>query len=265
MLKIYKPFLAVIVTLVLLCPNIAEGQINTEKYRKYLSEGTGFIFNLSATFTAKAGNTEYTAYRGTGRLDYNGKKFDTFIIGNFEFKNTASEKVENQGFVHWRGITQVANRTTWEVFLQRQYDEFIDLNSRNLAGTGIKYRVVELVSKGDSAKTLDINASAGLMYETEEYAVDNGKVSKYLWRSTNFISVDWLIKDKLNLTGVVYFQPAFNNLSNYRIASDVGFEVAIAKSLHFITEISLRYNNIPITDVKKYDFSIQNGLRIEIR
>jgi putative salt-induced outer membrane protein YdiY len=121
------------------------------------------------------------------------------------------------------------------------------------------------MSKNDSAKTLDINVSTGLMYETEEYAVDNGKVNKYLWRSTSFVSIDWLIKEKLNLTGVVYFQPAFKKLSNYRIASDLGFEVAIAKSLHFVTQISLRYNNIPITDVKKYDFSIQNGLRVEIR
>lgn len=256
--------LFIAILFVLITGNVS-GQINTEKYRKYLSDGTGFIFNLNATFTAKAGNTEYTAYRGTGRLDYNGKKFDTFVVGDFEFKNTAIEKVENQGFVHWRGIAHVAERTTWEVFLQRQYDEFIDLNSRNLAGTGIKYRVVEFVSQDDSAKTLDINVSTGLMYETEEYAVDNGKISKYLWRSTSFISVDWLIKDKLNLTGVVYFQPAFKKLSNYRIASDFGFEVAIAKSLHFVTQINLRYNNIPITDVKKYDFSIQNGLRVEIR
>lgn len=241
------------------------GQVNTEKYRKYLSDDVGFIFNLTTTFTVKSGNTEYTAYRGTGRLDYNGKTFDSFIIGNFEFKNTTDEKIENQGFVHWRGITHIAKRTTWEVFLQRQYDEFIDLNSRNLAGTGIKYRVIQFMSKADSAKTLDVNISTGLMYETEEYAVDNENIFTNLWRSTSFISVDWLIKEKLNLTGVFYFQPAFNNISNYRIASDVTFEVAIAKSLHFVTEISLRYNNIPITDVKKHDLSIQNGLRVEIR
>lgn len=262
-MKLRKHFTVLFLTLIV--ASSATGQINTEKYRKYLSDGTGFIFNLTTTFSAKAGNTEYTSYRGTGRLDYNGKKFDTFIVGNFEFKNATSEKIENQGFVHWRGVTNIATRTTWEVFLQRQYDEFIDLNSRNLAGTGIKYRVIEFMSKGDSAKTLDVNISTGLMYETEDYTVGNDKVNKYLWRSTNFISVDWLIKKKLNLTGVVYFQPAFNNLNNYRIASDVSFEVAIAKSLHFITEFSLRYNNMPITDVKKYDFSIQNGLRIEIR
>jgi len=252
-------------TLLLLIGQGAEGQINTEKYRKYYSDDVGFIFNLKTTFTVKAGNTEYTAYTGTGRVDYNGKKFDAFLVGNFEFKNTADTKVENQGFLHLRGITHIADRATWEVFLQRQYDEFIDLNSRNLAGTGLKYRVIEHIAGEDSSKTLDVNVSLGLMYETEEYDVDEGTVSKYLWRSTNFLSVDWLIKEKLNLTGVIYYQPAFKNFSNYRISSELGFEFAIARSLYFIVDFTGRYNSIPVTDVKKYDFSIENGIRIEIR
>ena len=243
----------------------ADGQINTEKYRKYYSDDVGFIFNLKTTFTAKGGNTEYTAYTGTGRVDYNGKTFDAFLVGNFEFKNTAEKEVENQGFLHLRGITHIADRATWEVFLQRQYDEFIDLNSRNLAGTSFKYRVVEHIAGEDSSKTLDVNVSLGLMYETEEYDVDEGTVNKYLWRSTNFISVDWLIKEKLNLIGVVYYQPAFRDFNNYRIAAELGFEFALARSLYFIVDFTGRYNNIPVTDVKKYDFSIENGIRIEIR
>lgn len=251
--------------LVFLIAGNATGQINTEKYRKYYSDDVGFIFNMKTTFTAKAGNTEYTAYTGTGRVDYNGKTFDAFLVGNFEFKNTADTKVENQGFLHLRGITHIAERATWEIFLQRQYDEFIDLNSRNLAGTGLKYRVIEYIAEADSSKTLDVNVSLGAMYETEEYDVDAGIVSKDLWRSANFISVDWLIKKKLNLTGVIYYQPAFKNFKNYRIASELGFEFALARSLHFIVDFTWRYNSIPVTDVKKYDLSVQNGIRIEIR
>ncbi len=265
MLKHFTSYLTVIVALVWLCPLVAEAKINTEKYRKYYSDDVGFIFNMKTTFTAKAGNTEYTAYTGTGRVDYNGNTFDTFLVGNFEFKNTADKKVENQGFLHLRGITHITERATWEVFLQRQYDEFIDLNSRNLAGTGLKYRVIEHIAGADSSKSLDVNVSLGVMYETEEYDVDAGIVSKELWRSTNFISVDWLIKKKLSLTGVLYYQPAFKNFKNYRIASELGFEFALARSLHFIVDFTWRYNNLPITDVKKYDLSVQNGIRIEIR
>ncbi len=255
-----------ILTLILILQtNSASAQINTEKYRKYNSDETGFLFNLATTFSLKAGNTEYSAYTGSGRVDYNGKKFDAFIVGNFEFKNTGETKVENDGFVHLRGITHVAKRTTWEIFLQKQYDEFIDLNSRDLAGTGIKYRLLESVSKKDSTNTVDINVSTGLMYETENYNLDGGTIDQFHWRNTSFVSIDWLIKSKLNLTSVIYYQPAFDDFNDFRIAAEGGLEFAIAKSVNFIFAITYRYNNKPVTNVKIFDLSIQNGIRIEIK
>lgn len=260
----FKPILLLTIILIVQS-NSASSQINTEKYRKYYTDETGFLFNLATTFSIKAGNTEYSAYKGGGRIDYNGKKFDTFLVGSFEYKTTEEKKLENQGFLHWRGITHITDRTTWEVFLQKQYDEFIDLNARDVAGSGIKYRVVEFVSKKDSTNTVDMNISTGLMYEKENYNLDGGTINQYHWRSTNFVSFDWLVRKKLNLTGVLYYQPALDDFNNFRIASEAGFEFAIARSVHFIFALSYRYNNKPTTDVKKFDLSIDNGIRIEIK
>jgi len=245
--------------------NSATAQINTEKYRKYYSDETGFLFNLYTSFSLKSGNTQYNAYKGSARIDYNGKKFDTFLVGDFEYKESNATKAVNQGFVHWRGITSIHKRTSWEIFLQRQYNEFIDLNARNVIGSGIKYRLLEFESTNDSTNTLDINISIGLMYETENYDLDGGTINQYFLRSTNFITFDWLKKKKFNITTVLYYQPAFTNYKNYRIAAEAGLEFAIAKSVHFIFALTYRYNNIPVTDVKKFDLSIENGIRIEIQ
>jgi hypothetical protein len=250
---------------ILFTAQTVSAQINTEKYRKYYSDETGFMFNLLTTFSLKAGNTEYNAYKGSARVDYNGKKFDTFLVGTFEYKDTDEKKLENQGFLHLRGINHLSKRTTWEVFIQSQYDEFIDLNSRNLAGSGIKYRLIQHVSKKDTSNTLDANISTGLMYEMENYNLDMERVDRDNWRSTNFISIDWLIKEKLNLTGVLYYQPALKNLKDFRVAAEAGLEFAIAKSVQFIFQINYRYNNIPVTDVKKFDLSVENGIRIELK
>jgi hypothetical protein len=241
----------------------AYSQVNTEKYRKYYNPDKRFLFNAITTFSIKAGNTEYTAFKGTGRIDYNGKKFDNFLVGNFEYKNTSENTIENQGFLHWRGIWQFKPRTSWEFFLQRQYDEFTDLNARNLVGTAIKYRLIEFESSRDSTNTLDINISTGFMYETEEYEVENQKINKFLWRNTTFLSIDWLITEKLNLTGVIYYQPAFADFNDFRVAADAGFEFAIAKSLFFIFNLTYRYNSVPVKDVKPYDVSIDNGIRLK--
>ena len=239
-----------------------EAQINTEKYRKYY-EKKGFLYNASTTLSVKAGNTKYTALKGTGRIDYNGNAFDYFIVGDFEYKNSSEKKIENQGFVHLRSMWNFAPRTSLEAFVQRQYDEFIDLNARNLAGTGIKYGLIRASSHKDSTHTFDMNVSVGIMYETETYNLAEKIVAPYLWRSTNFISFDWMLEKKLNLTGVVYYQPALEDFGDYRISAEAGLEVQIAKRLFLVTRFTYRYISRPITKVENFDLSLENGIRFQ--
>jgi hypothetical protein len=257
------PAQIVFILLIFLCPVLSGvAQINTEKYRKYY-EKEGFLFNAGTTLALKSGNTEYTAIKGTGRIDYNGEAFDYFVVGNFVYKSTSNEKIENQGFVHLRAMWSFAPRTNLEMFAQRQYDEFIDLNARNLAGAGIKYGLLRACSRKDSTHTFDVNLSVGFMYETEEYDLDEGIVGIYLWRSTNFISFDWLLKEKLNLTGVVYYQPALKDFGDYRLSAEAGLEIEIAKRLFLVTSFTYRYISRPIAKVKNFDLSLENGIRFQ--
>ncbi len=238
-------------------------QVNTEKFRKFYTN-EGFLYNLRATFSLKAGNSEYGAVNFTGRVDHNGKKFDQFIVADIEYKSTADEQITNKGFVHLRGMWDFARRTDLEFFLQREYDEFIDLNSRNLVGTTIKYRLIETQSSKDSTNTFDINVSTGIMYEGENYNSDPENIEKNFIRSTNFISADWLIKNKLNLTGVVYYQPAFSNFNNFRVTTWLTFEFSVIKRFYVVFQVSYKYNSRPVNDVKPFDLSIENGFRFEL-
>lgn len=236
------------------------GQINTEKFRKYDLE-KGFLFNLQTTLTLKSGNTEYTAIKGGGRIDLNGNIMDYFLVGNLEAKTTGKERIQNLGFAHLRAMWNFAEKTNWEYFLQRQYDEFIDLKYRNLYGTAIKYRFFESKSLKDTTNILDLNISTGVMYEQESYSFEPNNVQKNLWRSTNFISFDWSKQKRLNLTGVIYYQPAFNNFKDFRVAAETTLEFSIVRKVFFAFQFSYKYNNMPVTNVKPYDISLENGLR----
>ena len=258
-------FVILIMTLVMTgLSDFAQAQINTEKFRKYYDK-KGFLINIKTTLAIKAGNTEYTSIKGTGRLDRNGDKFDYFLVGNYENKSATEETIENQAFLHLRGMWNFARRANWEFFAQQQFDEFIDLKSRTLVGTAIKYRVFEQQAMADSNNTFDMNVSTGLMLEREIYNADPDDSERTLLRSTNFISFDWLIRKKLNFTGVIYYQPAFEDLNDFRVAVESGFEFMVIEKLYFTFELTYRYNNIPVTDVKPFDLSIENGIRFEIK
>lgn len=235
-------------------------QINTEKFRKYDLE-KGFLFNLQTTLTIKSGNTNYNAIKGAGRIDHTGNAIDYFLVGSIEAKSTEDKRIQNLGFVHARAMWSFAQKTTWEYFLQRQYDEFIDLRYRNLYGTAIKYRFFESKSLKDTTNILDLNISTGVMYEQESYSFEPTNVQKNLWRSTNFISFDWSKQKRLNFTGVIYYQPAFSNFNDFRVAAETTLEFSIVRKLFFAIQFSYKYNNMPVTNVKPYDISLENGLR----
>ncbi len=65
-------------------------QVSTEKFRKHYTKD-GFLYNLRTTFVLRAGNSEYGLLHFTGRIDYNRKKFDQFLVADIEYKSTASE------------------------------------------------------------------------------------------------------------------------------------------------------------------------------
>ena len=236
-------------------------QVNTEKFRKYYTRD-GFLYNLRSTFAVRGGNSEYGSMNFAGRIDHNGKKFDQFLVANFEYKSTSSKQISNNGFIHLRGMWNVRKRTNLEFFLQREYDRFVDLNSRSLGGTSIKYQLVDNINS-DSTKSFFVNVSTGIMYEDEIYASEPENIQKNLMRSTNFISLDLVLKEKLNLNGIFYYQPAFNNLQDYRFASWLTIDFAIAKRFYFVFQIWAKYNSLPVNDKKPYDFSIENGIRFE--
>jgi hypothetical protein len=243
--------------------SLLAAQVNTEQYRRYYDEDKKFMFNFKSTFEIKSGNTEYSSFKGVGRIDRNGKVLDAFVVGEFEYKRTDEKNLTNEGFLHFRGIWSFSKWANWEFFVQQQYDEFIDLNSRSLVGTAIKFKPIQYRSKGDTTQTIDVGLSFGLMGEREEYDLRPDIRVIDLWRSTNFITIDWLAREKLNLTGLLYYQPAFSDFSNYRIAAEAAFEYALARQLYVVFSINYRYNNKPVTEVKKFDLTVENGIRVE--
>jgi hypothetical protein len=241
-------------------------QVNTEKFRKY-NEKNGFLFNTGLRFGYSGGNSEYISFDGTVRLDYNGNKNDAFIVANLDYKETEASKVVHKGFVHLRGIRHLNDKMAWELFIQQEFNEFLLLNDRNLIGSSLRFNIMDFRSEKDTLTVFQSNLGLGLMHERETYDLgtpEDNLVKLDPFRISTYLTFDWTISNRMNCWAVVYFQPNTERFKDFRTVVETGIEIWLVGKLYLSTDLSYRYNNEPVGDVKSYDVVIKNGLRLSI-
>lgn len=244
-------------------PSLVSGQVNTEKFRKHDLE-KGFVFNANFRFGYSGGNSEYVALDGTFRVDYNSDKNDLFLVANYNYKETSSKRIVNKGFVHLRGIRNINSKISLEAFLQQEFNEFLRLKDRKLAGGGGRFLLFNFKFKKDSLSGFKSNIGLGGMYEHEVHDIQSGEFltnTSNLFRLTSYLTLEWSISNRINLWAVGYYQPAFTQFSNFKFIMESGMEILVIGQLFFTIDMSYRYNSVPVGDVKNYDIVINNGLR----
>lgn len=251
----------------LLLSQAAEGQVNTEKFRRYATH-EGFVFNTKMQVGYSDGNSKYISLDGTLRLDYNGKKNNAFIVGNYEYKETEAAKVVNKGFVHLRGVRPFNETLALEGFLQQEFNEFLYLNDRKLVGGSLRTRLQNWQSKKDSISTFASYLGLGAMYEYEIYDVQEGEdltVIRNTMRASAYLTFDLNLSNRINCWAVGYFQPNVKALHDFRSVLETGVEIWVIGRLYFTVDLSYRYNNQPVGDVTNFDLVFKNGLRYAIQ
>jgi putative salt-induced outer membrane protein YdiY len=237
--------------------NNISAQVNTEKFRKEFDE-TGFFGKISLAAGLASGNSEFVNVKSAARVDYAGKGFDFFLVGNYEFQEAKSEKVVNKGFAHLRSIITLTSSLSLEFFLQKEFNRFILLEDRNLAGSGLRLNIVEFLSdKKDSP--FEAFAGAGLMFENERYDISTFPETN-LFRSTNYFTFKWQVNNGFSFTTINYFQFDVERLHDYRIVSDTGLNFLITENLSFNSSVSWRFDNEPVENIKTYDLELTSGI-----
>jgi putative salt-induced outer membrane protein YdiY len=237
--------------------NPVYSQVNTEKFRKEFKE-SGFYGNVSLAAGLAKGNSEFVKVKSSARIDYAGKIFDSFLVGNYEFQEAKNAKVVNKGFAHLRNIIALSPVFSLELFLQKEFNQFILLEDRNLAGAGLRTGIIELFAEPEDS-SLEIYLGTGLLFENEQYDISASPETNLI-RSTNYLTLKWIINDIVSFISINYFQFDVEKIHDYRLISDTGLNFLITKNLSFNSSVSYRYDNEPVPDVKNYDLELTNGI-----
>ncbi|MGD9487866.1 MAG: DUF481 domain-containing protein [Calditrichaceae bacterium] len=247
-----------IVLLVMISCSLLKAQVNTEALRKFkVSPGLHNKANFSISY--QSGNTNLYKIKTGLRSDYLRGEYHFFGVLDYQQGEKDDRRYTNKGFIHLRGQKTLNNKVAAESFLQKEYDEFIMLSDRNLAGTGLRFTILQKKPAGNDAQELKTYLGTGIMFENESYN-DDIEPEKSLIRTTNYLGLFWKKDERVRFQLISYFQAAFEDFSDYRILSEGNISFTINSRLSIAVMINHRYDNNPPGEVKNSDLEISNGL-----
>ncbi|MEE9163154.1 MAG: DUF481 domain-containing protein [Candidatus Neomarinimicrobiota bacterium] len=247
--------------LLLACPLVA--QVNTEAMRKSALM-PGLNGNLSLELGLVGGNSQLLNAKGILRLDYIGGRTHTFLVGNRQESRAKRSRVINKGFIHLRHTRPVRGRTFVEGFLQSEFDEFIRLKDRDLAGGGVRFRWRDTMTDNGAGAGQNVTTGLGFMWERERITnpKDSADAEKNLLRSTNYLILGWRPDDRLLLQVTTYIQFDVQQLDDFRVLLDAGLSFTLAGQLSATISLGARYDSRPpaMLELDRHDFELTSGL-----
>lgn len=241
-----------------LCYGNSIAQINTEKFRT-AEDSVGLSGSVDISATAVTGNTDFQVITGNTRLEYNWGVNYIFFVGNAGYVWGNKESFANEALAHLRDAQTLNDFLQLELFLQFDYNKKRLLLSRELAGGGIRFRLI-------SEKSLKIRFGLAYMFEHEKYDLPLNSIHGRLTntsRLSSYATFNVLLKDGFNFISISYYQPKITGWEDLKAISDNTFVSEINSLLDLTFGVSLRYDSRPPDKIKKLDTTTRFGLSIK--
>lgn len=217
----------------------------------------GVSGNISGSLSSKSGNTQKDEYSLGMRLQYDqGSDYLTWGVFTYDYGKSNGTKNEDKIYAHVRYIHQLNQNGdwTWELFLQSEQDKFKDINERSLGGAGVRWRFMNsedwgrgYAGMGGFAEKIDYSHSERNPNE------QNSRLNSYLAFTKNF-----RVGSKVSYIG--YFQPKFNETSDYVSLQSAELILPIVGQLHLSLSAKYLYDSRPAVGVEKRDAAYMTSL-----
>ena len=149
-----------------------------------------------------------------------------------------------KGFGHLRIAKPFLVYTDVEGFVQKEFNHFIDLENRELAGVGLRVNLYKEIFLG-----------SGFMSEMEEY--QNLPQEHNFIKSTNYLNYTFKFLEIFEIQNIMYYQFKLEELDDYRILWDGKLTILGLKGVSFHINCHYRYDK---SSIKPNYFEISNGL-----
>ena len=161
----------------------------------------------------------------------------------------------NKGIAHGRITRNLTNHILIEAFVQKQFNESILLNDRNLVGGGVRF------AARSSKSRFNLYLGTGAMWEHERINDKTiGEVTTRIVRSTNYINWTAQLDERISTSATGYYQVHVRRVTDYRILFEGSILFRLTTKLAFTFRLNFHYDSEPPIGIRKHDLEIFNGL-----
>ncbi len=253
----------------------AHAQVNAEVLRPSPLR-TGWSFGVDGSLAVSRGNIELLDVGGSGRVQYqtlhpisSAEQSDplslpflsqrVFLTGSARFAERAQTTFINQAFVHARWIGMWHPWIGSDLFVQYQFNQFLRLQGRAVAGTGVRMEIVHLpmfMMWGGSGYMFEYNRISDLPGASDAKETFEHRFTNYL---TMRLAV---LGNRLLLQNTLYYQPRFDDFSDFRILEEFESLAKASEMFALGVTLSVLHDSAPPSGVKETDLRLLTTVRL---
>lgn len=218
-------------------------------------EKKGYFATIDISSEFDSGNSKNTEYEAQGTFDYRRKKYQNLIVYKQEYEKSDNDKSKEERFIHARHIHHIGQSFDYELFTQYQSNDKRDLTLRALLGSGIRQH---LINKDKH----NFYLGYGAYYTWENYEDAYSQEKEHYTRGSFYSAYKLKFKDDVEFIQRNYYQPRWNNSSDYYVYSLLRLQFKILEALKLYTDIIYTYDSKPFSDNKRTDVHSKFGFTL---
>jgi hypothetical protein len=231
--------------------------INT--LRGFTNEEQGWSGGAIGAVAVAQGNTEYFELELDGKIQYQTPRHRVRAIGLFRRRTAEGTLVADARLGHLRHNYRIRRRLSTVIFLQTSYDPFLRVESRTLAGGGLRFELRD-------TDTANVALGATIMYETDTIIAqesdpdDPAAGTNSRARFSFFLTWSRTPAEGVELDIWGFYQPVADDLDDARASGAASVRVDIAESVYMVMTYVIRYDANPPAGVRELDYTLRSGV-----
>ena len=220
----------------------------------------GLHTNLELASNGVSGTTTSNNTLGGLFSEWKHGKYTDFLLLQYAYGQSNGQINNNRAFAHIRHREQLSDRWGIEGFAQVMRDPVTRMVARNLLGGGVRWKLLEQTDK--AAAYLGF----GAFYEHEQLSPKAGTTDQLdtrTWRNNTYLVLKRQLNEHLSVYSVTYYQPALNDMANYRVLENAAGSVKLYKNLNLKLSASVYYDSRPPQGVKRTYVLYSTGITVD--